>query len=157
MYHAALLREQGQSIDQVYQWLMDNRLHLCHWFTVDDLFFPQAGRPASHHGGGGDAIEGKPVMHMDNAGRLIPVDKVMGRRKSLDALVGAHGADRHRPDQPASLISHGDCLQDAQYVADRIKQRMDVKKDILIHYVEPVIGAHSGPGTVALVLPGTQR
>ncbi|MGI6199438.1 MAG: DegV family protein [Christensenellales bacterium] len=158
VYHAALLREQGQSIDQVYQWLMDNRLHLCHWFTVDDLFFlKRGGRVSATTAVVGTLLKVKPVMHMDNAGRLIPVDKVMGRRKSLDALVERMERTAIDPANQQVFISHGDCLQDAQYVADRIKQRMGVKKDILIHYVEPVIGAHSGPGTVALFFLGTQR
>lgn len=158
VYHAAQKREQGQSIDQVYQWLMDNRLHLCHWFTVDDLFFlKRGGRVSATTAVVGTLLKVKPVMHMDNAGRLIPVDKVLGRRKSLDALVERMERTAIDPADQQVFISHGDCLEDAQYVADRIKQRLGVKKDILIHYVEPVIGAHSGPGTVALFFLGTQR
>lgn len=154
---AAKLRNEGKSIDEVYQWLMENHLHLCHWFTVDDLFFlKRGGRVSAATAIMGTMLGIKPVMHMDNEGRLINVAKARGRQRALDALVNKMEQSAIDPAQQLIAISHGDCLEDAMYVADQVKQRMGYK-EIIINYVDPVVGAHSGPGTVALFFLGTQR
>ena len=98
----------------------------------------------------------KPVMHMDDNGRLIPVAKVRGRKRALRALVDHMEETAIDPQNQTVFISHGDCLEDAQFVEQQVRERLGVK-DVLIHYVEPVIGAHSGPGTVALFFLGTHR
>ncbi len=155
--YAAELRAAGKSIEEVRQWLLDNRLHLCHWFTVDDLFYlKRGGRISAATAIVGSMLHIKPVMHVDNAGKLVPVTKVRGRKNALDALVAAMVASAINPKDQLVYISHGDCLADAQYVANQINQKMH-PKDILIHYVDPVIGAHSGPGTVALFFLGKER
>lgn len=157
VFYAAQMRKSGQSIDEVYAWLMENRLHLCHWFTVEDLFFLKRGGRIS----GATALLGtllgmKPVMHMDNEGRLVAVGKVRGRRNSLNALLDHMAETAMKPESQAVFISHGDCLEDAQYVEQQVKERFNVKST-LIHYVDPVIGAHSGPGTIALFFLGSER
>ncbi|MFA9380188.1 MAG: DegV family protein [Acetanaerobacterium sp.] len=157
VYHAARLREQSQGIEQVYQWLLDNRLHLCHWFTVDDLFFlKRGGRVSASSAVLGTILGVKPIMHMDNEGRLILVGKVRGRQKSLDTLVDHMEQTAIEPQDQAVFITHGDCIEDAEYVAQQVRKRLHVK-DIVINYVDPVIGAHSGPGTLALFFLGTER
>ena len=89
----------------------------------------------------------KPVMHVDDEGRLIPLEKVRGRKKSLHALVDHMEKTAIAPiDQQMVFITHGDCLEDAEYVAEQVKKRFGVK-EVVINYVDPVIGAHSGPGT----------
>ena len=93
---------------------------------------------------------------MDDEGHLIPVSKVRGRRQSLDALVQKMAETAIHPEEQTVFISHGDCLEDAQYVAEQVRRKFGVQ-DIRINYVGPVIGAHSGPGTVALFFIGTQR
>ena len=98
----------------------------------------------------------KPVLHVNDEGHLIPVSKVRGRRQSLDALVQKMAETAIQPQEQTVFISHGDCLEDAQYVAEQVRQKFGVQ-DIRINYVGPVIGAHSGPGTVALFFIGTQR
>ena len=98
----------------------------------------------------------KPVLHVDNEGHLIPVSKVRGRKQSLDALVKRMEETAQEPAGQMVFISHGDCLEDAQYVAEQVRRKFGVQ-DIRINYVGPVIGAHSGPGTVALFFIGTQR
>ena len=98
----------------------------------------------------------KPVMHMDDEGRLIFVTKVRGRKAALDALVEKMEKTAIHPEEQEIFITHGDCLEDAQYVAQQVRERMHVK-DVLINYVDPVIGAHSGPGTVALFFLGDHR
>ncbi len=157
VYHAAKLREQGKNIDEVYEWVLNNRLHLCHWFTVDDLFFLKRGGRVS----GAAAVLGtilgvKPIMHMDNEGRLILVEKTRGRKRSLDMLVDRMERTAIEPQSQTVFITHGDCIEDAEYVAEQVRKRLKVT-DILINYVDPVIGAHSGPGTIALFFLGTER
>lgn len=157
VYHAANLREDGKSIEEVNDWLLENRLHLCHWFTVDDLFFLQrGGRVSGTVAIFGTLLNVKPVMHMDNEGRLIFVTKVRGRKRSLDALVERLNQTAINPSEQSIFITHGDCLEDAQYVAKKIEEKYH-PKEIIINWVDPVIGAHSGPGTVALFFLGTER
>ncbi len=157
VYHAAKLREQGKNINEVYNWVLDNRLHLCHWFTVDDLFFlKRGGRVSGTSAVLGTILGVKPIMHMDNEGRLILVEKTRGRKRSLDTLIDRMQKTAIEPQNQTVFITHGDCIEDAQYVADQVKQRFHVK-DVLINYVDPVIGAHSGPGTIALFFLGTER
>lgn len=155
--YAARLQEAGKSIEEVYQWLLDQRLHLCHWFTVDDLFFlKRGGRVSATSAVMGTMLSIKPVMHVDDEGRLIPVAKVRGRRQSLDALVERMAKSATEPAKQTVFISHGDCREDAEYVAQKVKERFGVS-EIVINYVDPVIGAHSGPGTLALFFLGDKR
>lgn len=155
--HAAKLREEGKSIQFVYDWLIKNRLHLCHWFTVDDLFFlMRGGRVSPSSAIMGTVFSIKPVMHMDDYGRLIPVSKIRGRKNSLRVLLEEMEKTAINPENQTVYISHGDCLDDALYLAEKIKQKFGTK-DILIHLIEPVIAAHCGPGTVALFFLGTER
>lgn len=155
--HAARLREEGNSIEFVYDWLLENRLHLCHWFTVDDLFFlMRGGRVSASSALVGTVLSIKPVMHMDNLGRLIPVSKVRGRKNSLRMLLEHMEKTAINPETQTVYISHGDCLEDATYLADKIREKFGTK-DIMIQLVEPVIGAHCGPGTVALFFLGKER
>lgn len=157
VYHAANLREAGKTIEEVAQWVEQNKLHLCHWFTVDDLFFLKRGGRVS----GSTALLGtmlgiKPIMHVDDAGKLVPVGKVRGRRNSLDSLVKKMSETCIDPKDQMVFISHGDCVEDAEYVAEQVRAKLRVK-DVVINFVDPVIGAHSGPGTIALFFLGTRR
>ena len=105
----------------------------------------------------GSILNIKPVMHMDDAGHLIKVGVVRGRKKSLDALVD-HMVESATPpvENQTVYLVHGDCLKDAEYVADRIRDRLGVT-DFMINYVDLVIGAHTGPGVVALFFMGDKR
>lgn len=157
VYLACQKRLEGRSIDEVYQWLLVNRLHLCHWFTVDDLFFlKRGGRVSQASAIVGSILSIKPVMHVDDEGHLIVMEKVRGRKKSLDALVKHMEETVIDPETQHIFISHGDCLEDAQYVEKLVREKWNVK-DVLIHILDPVIGAHSGPGTVALFFVGSKR
>ncbi|NTU89029.1 MAG: DegV family protein [Actinobacteria bacterium] len=156
--YAATMREEGKTIDEVAQWILDNRLHLCHWFTVDDLMFlHRGGRVSKASAIAGTVLGIKPVLHVDDEGRLILVEKAKSRRKSLLALLEHMETTAIAPvaDQTV-FISHGDCLEDAEFVAERIRERFGVD-DIVISYVSPAIGTHSGPGTVALFFLGDKR
>ncbi len=158
VYHACKRAQAGASLDEVAQWVEDNRLHLAHWFTVDDLMFLlRGGRVSKVSAYMGTMLNIKPVMHVDDEGRLIPMEKVRGRKKALQALVKHLDESAWKPvaDQPV-FITHGDCIEDAEYVANLVRERHgDV--DITINYVDPVIGAHSGPGTLALFFLADRR
>ncbi len=157
VYLAAKKKEAGASIEEVRDYVESNKLHLCHWFTVDDLFFlKRGGRVSSATAIMGTMLSIKPVMHVDNAGRLINVSKARGRKNSIDELFERMKATAIDPADQTVFISHGDCAEDAEYLASRIKNELSVK-NIVISYVGPVIGAHSGPGTLALFFLGSER
>jgi len=157
VYYAAEQRRDGKSIDEVSDWLIENRLHLCHWFTVDDLFhLKRGGRISAATALVGTMLGVKPVLHVDDEGKLVAVGKVRGRRKSLETLVDEMEKTCTNPTEQLVFISHGDCVEDAQHVERLVRERLKVK-DVQINYVDPVIGAHSGPGTVALFFLGVQR
>ena len=157
VYHAAKLRQEGRDMDQVLAWLKENVLRLCHWFTVDDLnHLKRGGRVSSAAALFGTMLGIKPVLHVDNEGHLISVSKVRGRRQSLEALVSRMEETAVNPAEQTVFISHGDCLEDAQFVAQQVREKLGVTQ-IQIGYIGPVIGAHSGPGTVALFFLGKER
>lgn len=159
VHKAVTMKEQGCSILEVADWLEENKLHLVHNFTVNDLFhLYRGGRVSKTAAFVGTMISLKPILHVDNEGHLIPLSKVRGRKKSLLALVDAMdkqlGSWRDKND--VVFISHGDCIEDAQFVADRIKEQFGYDS-FLINYVGPTIGAHTGPGVVALFYMGDYR
>ena len=154
---AAQKKRAGESLDEVRGWLEENKLHLCHWFTVDDLkHLRRGGRISGATALIGTMLSIKPVMHVDDEGHLIAMGKVRGRRASLDALADHMEQTAIDPASQTVFISHGDCPEDAEYLAGEIRRRMNVK-EVVIGDVGPVIGAHSGPGTMALFFLGTTR
>lgn len=157
LYLAAGLQKQGKSIEEVRDWVEANKLHICHWFTVDDLnHLKRGGRISGATALFGTMLSIKPVMHVDDEGRLVPVSKARGRKASLLALVDRMAETAVDPASGPVFISHGDCEGDALFVAGEITRRFG-NKDIYINYVGPVIGNHSGPGTMALFFVGTKR
>jgi len=157
VWYACRRRDAGMSLEETYNWCMENRLHLCHWFTVDDLFFLKRGGRIS----GATALVGtmlniKPVLHVDNEGHLISVSKARGRKAAIEALVKQAETLGAGFDNETIAISHGDCREDAEYLARLMKQRLGVK-NVIINYVGAVIGSHSGPGTLALFFLGAHR
>ena len=157
VYQAARLRQAGRSIEEVRDWAEQNRLNQCHWFTVNDLFFlKKGGRVSAATAVVGTMLQIKPVMHVDNEGHLIKVDTARGRKASLNALVDKVGELADNPAAQTMFISNSDCQEDAQYVADQIKARYGTE-EIIINSIGPVIGAHTGPGCVALFFTGKHR
>ena len=157
VWHAVQHKRAGESIDQVRDWVEANKLHLCHWFTVDDLMFlKRGGRVSATTAVLGTMLSIKPVLHVDNEGHLINMAKTRGRKSSLIALVDKMEQTAIDPGSQTIFISHGDCPEEAQFVADEVRRRFGVK-DIYINHVGPVIGAHSGPGTMALFFLGKER
>lgn len=158
VWYAAQKARAGASLEEVYTWLEENKLHLAHWFTVDDLMFLwRGGRVSKTSAWAGTILNIKPVMHVDDEGHLIPLEKVRGRKKSLIALVDHMDESAIRPvEDQMVFITHGDCIEDAEFVADLVRSRFGVR-DVVINYVDPVIGAHSGPGTMALFFLADKR
>lgn len=157
VWHAAQLKDQGKSIEEVRDWVEENKLHLCHQFTVDDLhFLKRGGRISATTAVVGTMLKIKPVLHVDDGGKLVNIGKARGRKASLKALVDRMEETAIDPAGQTVFISHGDCMEDAEYVAGLVKERMGVQ-DVRINYVGPVIGAHSGPGTLALFYLGSRR
>ena len=159
VHKAVLLKEAGKSLDEVADWVEKNKLHLCHNFTVDDLFhLHRGGRVSKATAILGTMINIKPVLHVDDEGHLIAIGKVRGRKKSLSALVDrmADQIKGYEDQNDVVFISHGDCLEDAEYVKKLVQERFGIEK-FIINHVGPTIGAHSGPGTVALFFMGNPR
>lgn len=160
LVHKALeLQTAGKSMDEVADWCEQHRLNVVHSFTVDDLFhLHRGGRVSKVAAVVGTVISLKPVLHVNNEGKLIPLFNVRKRKKSLKALVDTmekrQGSYAGKND--IVFISHGGCEEDAQYVKSLIEQRFGIQS-YLINSIGPVIGAHSGPGTVALFFMGDAR
>lgn len=157
VYLAVQEKRRGKSIDELRGWLENTKLHLCHWFTVEDLnHLKRGGRISAATALIGTMLSIKPVLHVDDEGHLINMGKVRGRRASLLALVDHMEETAVDPASQTVFISHGDCLEDARFVEQEVRRRFGVQT-VRINYVGPVIGAHSGPGTIALFFLGTHR
>ena len=158
VYHAAKMRLNGASIEEVRDFAESNKLRLCHWFTVDDLFFlKRGGRVSAATAVVGTMLGIKPVLHVDNEGKLIKMTTARGRKASIDALFEKACASAiEAKDKVVAFISHGDCEEDAKYLANKMKAELGFK-DVVIGYIGSVIGSHSGPGTLALFYLGAER
>lgn len=159
VYKAVALRDAGKSLDEVADWVRENLLHLTHVFTVDDLFhLYRGGRVSKSAAVLGTLVGIKPKLHVDNEGHLIMLGKVRGRKKSLTALVDymEEKMGSYRNQNDIVFISHGDALEEAEFVRDQIKERFGIDS-FLINYVGTVIGSHTGPGVIALFFMGEER
>lgn len=157
VWYACKKRDKGLSLDEVAQWVLDNRLHLCHWFTVDDLMYlKRGGRISAATALVGTMLQIKPLLHVDDEGHLINMTKARGRKAAIDAMVKKAQELGAGYDNSTMFISHGDCMTDAEYLSRQLKEKCGVK-DVVISYVGAVIGSHSGPGTLALFFLGEHR
>ena len=157
VWYACRKRDEGMPLEELYAWAEDAKLHLCHWFTVDDLMYlKRGGRISAATAVVGTMLQIKPVLHMDDEGHLISMAKARGRKASIDALVRKVGELGQDYDNSTMFISHGDCLEDAEYLASQLREKCGAK-EVIISYVGAVIGSHSGPGTVALFFLGKHR
>ncbi len=150
-------KNQGKTLDEVGDWVEANKLNMAHWVTVEDLkYLKNGGRISAASAMLGTMLSIKPIIHVDNEGHLTVVEKVRGRKQSLNTVVDHMVESAIEPAGQTVFISHGDCLEDAEYVRDEVKRRMGVK-NFYINYIGPVIGAHSGPGTLALFFLAAER
>ena len=159
VYLAQEKKEHGEDLETVAKWAEENRLHIVHLFTVNDLnHLYRGGRISRTTAVVGSMLNIKPVLHVDNDGKLTAIGKVRGRKKSLQELVklmdekiGSYHDTCH-----TIFISHGDCEEDANYVAEKVKEKYQINT-IIMNQVGATIGAHSGPGTMALFFVGDER
>lgn len=157
VWYACRKRDEGAGLEEAAQWLEDNKLHLCHWFTVDDLMYlKRGGRVSATTALVGTMLKIKPVMHMDNEGHLINMAKARGRKASIEALADKVSQLGEGYDNRTMFICHGDCPEDAKYLERLVREKYGVE-EVLIGYTGAVIGSHSGPGTLALFFMGKER
>ena len=157
LYLTLKRRDEGATIEEAAQFALDTRLHQCHWFTVDDLMYlKRGGRISPAVALVGTMLGIKPVLHMDDEGHLIKVSQARSRKGALKALVDKYTELALEPDSGTVFIYHGDCMDDVDRLKEMLKARHGVDVE-LVTYVGPVIGAHSGPGTLALFFLGKER
>ena len=150
-------RDKGMSLEENAAWVRENVQNIIHWFTVDDLMFlMRGGRVGAVSAYIGSLVKIKPILHVNEEGKLIPREKVQGRRKSIRALADKVKQNLVHPEGQLVLISHGDCEAEAQSLADMIKAELPVA-EVRLSYIGPIVGAHSGPGTLAVFFMGKGR
>jgi DegV family protein with EDD domain len=155
--YAIELRDSGKSMDEVAEWVEQNKLKMNHWFTVDDLkYLQRGGRLTTSAAFIGGILNIKPVMHVNNEGRLIPLEKMMGRKKAIKRLFQKMEEMVVNPEEQKIYISHGDCLEEAEMLAEMVREKYKVR-DLIIGYNRKVIGSHTGQGVLALFFLGDHR
>ncbi len=156
VYYACKLRDEGKSLEETRTWLEENKLNMCHWFTVDDLFFlKRGGRISTAAAVFGSVLSVKPIMYMDGEGCLQVHGKARGRKKALDELLNKLKELVKEPESQIFAIAHADCREDALYVKEKMMELNP--KDIFLEPLEPVIASHTGPGCVVIMFLGKSR
>ena len=157
LYLAVEQKRKGLTAAELAKWVEDNRLTVCHWFTVDDLnFLKRGGRVSATTALLGTMLSIKPIMHTSDEGKLVPVSKVRGRKAAIAALLDKIEALGIHPEKQTMFICHADCEEDAKAVAQTIQDRFGTPT-VHINYIGPVIGSHTGPNTMGIFFVGTQR
>ena len=150
-------KKKGKTLEEVLDFAEGAKGNICHWFTVDDLnHLKRGGRVSAAAALFGTMLSVKPVLHVDKEGRLIPMEKCRGRKASLLALVDHMEKTAVDPERYPVFISHGDCREDAEFVAEEVRRRLGVR-EVYIHYVGPVIGRPTGAGVMTLFFVGRER
>ena len=158
LIYAEQKKREGLTIDQLEAWIEVNRYKICHVFTVDDLkYLFSGGRVSRAAALAGTVLGIKPVLNVDNDGHLIPQDKVRGRKQSINRLGDMIRERKGNNENKIVTMSHGDCIEDAKYAEKMLKEIFGEDTEVVIAYTGPVIGAHSGPGTLALFFRGDYR
>lgn len=159
VHKAVTMRDENKSLEEVADWVQNHIQNLVHVFTVDDLYHLYRGGRVSKSTAFIGTLAGiKPKLHVDKEGHLTVIGKVRGRKKSLTALVDymEEMMGSYADSNDIFFISHGDALEDAEFVRDQIRERLGIEK-CLISHIGPTIGTHSGPGTIALFFLGDAR
>lgn len=157
LYYALKRKSEGMDIDQLANWIEENKLHVCHNVTVDDLnHLHRGGRISKTTAVLGSLVQIKPIIYVDEEGKLQVIGKERGRKKSLNKIVDM-AVERYKGwENDLVMITHGDCIEDAEYVAKLVREKMGIE-NILIHNIGTVIGSHTGPGVVAVFCMGEKR
>lgn len=156
---AVELKKQGKSLDEIAAWIEENKLHFCVQFTVEDLFHLQrGGRLSKTSAIIGTMINIKPILIVDDEGKLTSASTVRGRKKSLNTIIAKmiDGMGQYRDQDEPICVVHGDSPEDADYVVRQIKEKLG-DRDIIVAPISPSIGSHSGPGAIGIVYMGEKR
>lgn len=157
VWYACKKRDEGLSLDELTQWVEDNKLKLCHWVIADDLMhLKRGGRVSAATAVAGTLLQIKPVIHVNDEGKLISVGKARGRKAAIQTLCNKVGELGIPGANDTIFICHGDCLEDAQTLEAMLKEKYGTK-NVFIYYIGAVIGAHAGPGTMAVFFLGEHR
>lgn len=157
LYKALELKEQGKSLDEIAKWVEENKLHVCHDVTVDDLFhLHRGGRVSKTSAVVGTLIKIKPIIHVNDEGKLIVIGKERGRKKALMTLIERMEKQSQGFENDIVMITHGDAEEDAEFVKKQIEERFGIK-NIMINPLGTVIGSHTGPGVVAIFYMGNRN
>ena len=157
VYYACQKRDEGMDLETLTAWCEDNKLHLCHWVIADDLMYlKRGGRVSAATAVAGTLLQIKPVIHVNNEGKLISVGKARGRKAAIQTLCNKVGELGIPGANDTIFICHGDCLEDAQTLEMMLKEKYGTKK-VFIYYIGAVIGSHAGPGTMAVFFMGEHR
>lgn len=157
VYLAARQRQLGKSIEEVRDYAEEMKLKVCHYFTVDDMkYLKRGGRISGATAAIATVLNIKPVMHVDNNGKLVAIEKARGRKAAVKSLINRAVEGAVQPNEQVFFISHGDCIEEAQQLGETLKEQLKVKQ-IVYNNIGPVIGSHSGPGTLAMFFIGKQR
>lgn len=157
LYKTLQLKEQGKKLDEIAEWVEANKLHICHNVTVDDLnHLHRGGRISKTTAVLGTMVKIKPIIHMDNEGKLVVIGKERGRKKSLLTLLDKMEKQMQGYENDVVMITHGDCIEDAKYVEEQIRERFGIE-NIIVNGIGSVIGSHTGAGVVAVFFMGSER
>lgn len=157
LYYALKRKGEGKSIEEVAQWAEENKLHVCHNVAIDDLnHLQRGGRVSKTTAILGTMVQVKPIIHMDDKGLLQVIGKERGRKKALNKIVDMAVEQAKGWENDIIMITHGDCAEDAEYVAKLVRKKMGIE-NILVNNIGEVIGSHTGPGVVAVFCMGSKR
>lgn len=157
LYYTLKQKAEGKTIEEAAQWVEENKLHVCHNVTVDDLHhLHRGGRVSKTAAVLGTMVQIKPIIHMDNNGCLQVIGKERGRKKALNKIVDMAVKQIAGWENDMAMITHGDCLEDAEYVAKQVREKLGIQ-EVLINNIGTVIGSHTGPGVVAVFVMGNER
>ncbi len=157
VYNAVMKKEEGMTIEELVKWIEEHRNNMCHWFTVEDLHhLKRGGRISSVEAIIGTTLKIKPVLSVDDEGKLVNVTKVRGDKKSLEKLLDKMIEDGTNLKDQTIIIGHGDSLERAEYLADLIREK-ELVNDIIINTIGPIIGTHTGQGMIGLTFIGNKN
>ena len=157
IWYTCKMKDTGMGVEDLAAWVEENKLNLCHWVAVDDLMYlKRGGRVSATTAVVGTMLQIKPIIHVDNEGKLISVGKARGRKASIQALAQKALELGEGFDNTTMFICHGDCEEDAKYLESLVREKCGVQ-DVFIGYIGAVIGSHAGPGTLALFFMGKNR
>lgn len=157
VHYAVKLKNEGKTLREVAEWAENNKLNICHTFTLDDLFFlKRGGRLSGTSAVVGSLMNIKPLMHVADDGKLYVTGKARGRKAAINHLIDSVGEKGIDVENQDIYIVHGDCLEEAEIIGEAVKEKYNVK-NVIYNCLDPVIASHAGPGTLAIFFVGKER